>query len=201
MSDHFVDFGVSTSADFSIQSLKEIEATSPQFPPPALVPNAMGPELGAGKWRKGIGSVSHEAADGMSIHAEEKGDEEVVGIPKGFKGLLSDLVVSCGIHEQHAQKHDVACDASRLSVVNLDCRHWSDLGSFHVEKIDVVSENVDSGENQHSISTLAVEPDCFVERKELELWSNEAHDISAHWEEDEQGVKGENETGAARHPY
>lgn len=95
----------------------------------------------------------------------------------------------------------MTCDASRLSVVNLDCRHRSDLGSFHVEEIDVVSENVDSGEHQHGISTLAVEPDCFVERKELELGANEAHDISTHGEEDEQGVKGENETGAARHPY
>ena len=45
MSDDFEDFGLSTGSDFSDDPLDEVESTSPEFPSPSLVTDAMIPEV------------------------------------------------------------------------------------------------------------------------------------------------------------
>lgn len=69
----------------------------------------------------------------------------------------------------------MARDTTCLSIVNLDCCDRSNLSFFDVEKVDVVSQNVDAGEDQHGVGTLSVEPDGFIEWEKLELGSDEAH--------------------------
>lgn len=104
----------------------------------------------------------------------------MVSIPESFKGLLSNLVVCGGVHEQHAQQHDVASNTACLSVVDLNRCDRSDLCPLNVEEVDIVGKNVDASEDQHCVGTLSVEPDRLIEWKKLELGSNEAHQISAH---------------------
>lgn len=43
-------------------------------------------------------------------------------------------MVRSGVHEQHAEEHDMARNTARLGVVNLDGKHWSNLGSLDVEE-------------------------------------------------------------------
>lgn len=125
----------------------------------------------------------------MGIQAQEKRDKEVMSIPEGFERLLSDPMVCSGVHQEHTQEHDVACDAASFGVVNLDSRNWSNLSLFDIEKVDVVGSYVDNSEKEHRIGTLSVEPYRFVERKELELWSEKAHDVTTHGQEDEQAIE------------
>lgn len=62
----------------------------------------------------------------------------MVGVPEGFEGLLADTVVSCCVHEEHTQEHDVTCDAAGLGVVNFESRLGPDLVLFDIEKVDIV---------------------------------------------------------------
>ena len=84
MSDHLGDSGFSASADFAVDTLDEVHATAEEFPAPAFVADAVGPEVVAGEGGVGVGAVSHETACGVRVHAEEEGDEEVVSVPEGF---------------------------------------------------------------------------------------------------------------------
>jgi hypothetical protein len=113
--------------DFPVKPLQEVETSTEQLPSPALVSDAVGPEVGAGERREGSDRISDEAAGGVSVHAEEEWDEQVMRVPEGLVRLLADLVVCGGEHHEHAQQHDVTCDASRLGVVNLDGRLGTNL--------------------------------------------------------------------------
>ena len=46
-----------------------------------------------------------------------------------------------------------------------------------------------------------MEPYRLVQRKKLELGSNEAHQVAAHGQQDEQDIERQYEAGASRHPY
>ena len=72
----------------------------------------------------------------------------MMGVPEGLKGLLPDPVMCCRVHEEHAQEHDVAGDASGLGVVYLYGCLGPDLRSFDVEKVDVMCAHVDASEDQ-----------------------------------------------------
>lgn len=124
----------------------------------------------------------------MGVHGEEERNEQVVSIPKGLERLLPDLVVGGGVHEQHAKKHHMASDASRLCIMDLDRRHRSNLSFLNVEKVDIVSEDVDTREDQHGVGALSVEPNGLIQGEELELWSDEAHQIPAHGKQNEHDV-------------
>ena len=56
------------------------------------------PEVGAGKWREGQGSVTHEASDGVGVQTKQKRNEEVMRVPESFEGLLSNTVMSSRVH-------------------------------------------------------------------------------------------------------
>lgn len=57
-----------------------------------------------------------------------------MSVPKGLEALLANFVMGCGIHQQHAQKHDMSCNSSGLRVVNLKSGNRSNLVLFNVEK-------------------------------------------------------------------
>ena len=102
VADHFGDPGFAASADLAVDALDEVEAAAEEFPAPAFVADAVGPEHLAREGGVGGGGVADEAACGVSVHAEEEGDEEVVGIPECLVRLLADFVVGGGVHEEHA---------------------------------------------------------------------------------------------------
>ena len=57
----------------------------------------------------------------MRVHGEKEGNEKVVRVPERLIALLTDLCVCRGVHEQHAEEHDMASNASSLRVMDLHC--------------------------------------------------------------------------------
>lgn len=90
------------------------------------------PEDSTSEWRKGLGSITDEAADSVSVKSKEKRDEQVVCVPEGFERLLANAVVGGSIHQQHAKKHDMACDTTSLGIVDLNSGDGSNLRLLHV---------------------------------------------------------------------
>lgn len=85
------------------------------------------PEIFAGERRDGLHSISNEAARGVSIHGQKKRYEQVVCVPECLERLLADLLMRCGIHKEHAKKHYMACDTTRLGIVYLNSGLRADL--------------------------------------------------------------------------
>ena len=85
--------------------------------------------------------------------------------------------------------------------MDLNGRHRSNLRLLDVEEVDVVSGDVDDCEKQHGVGTLPMEPYRLVQREKLELGSNEAHEVAAHGQHDEQDIERQYEAGASRQPY
>lgn len=90
-------------SNLSIEPLTQVKTTSDQLPSPSFISYAMVPEVVSRKGRVGIGRVSDKASRGMSVHRQEKGDEQVMRIPERLIALLSDLRMRSREHEQHAQ--------------------------------------------------------------------------------------------------
>ena len=66
----------------------------------------------------------------------------------------------------------MACDASSLRIVNLNCCDWSKLGSFNVEEVDVMGANMNTREDEDIVCYLSMEPDRLVKWKPSDLRSN-----------------------------
>ena len=97
----------------------------------------------------------------MGVKSEKERDEEVVGVPECFIGLLADSNVGGGVHHEHAEEHDMARDAPDLGVVYLYCCLGSYLVSFNIKEavyvngarsmhalgysLDVVRANMNAG--------------------------------------------------------
>ncbi len=146
VADHFGDFRFSSSTDFTVDTFDEVQAAAEEFPAPAFVADAVGPEHLACEGGVRVSAVPDEAARSMGVHAKQEGDEEVVRVPEGLVGLLADLMVGSGVHEKHAQKHHMTRYSASLSIVDLDRRLRTKLGFLDVEEIDVVSADVYSSE-------------------------------------------------------
>lgn len=134
MADNASDTGCSTSPDLTIETLDQVNTTAKELPSPTLITDTVLPEEGAVKGRDAVGSVTDETTNGVSVHSQHEGDEQVVSVPERLEGLLANSVVRSCVHEKHAEKHNVARNATGLGVVDLDGEHWSDLGSLDVEE-------------------------------------------------------------------
>jgi hypothetical protein len=108
--------------------------------------------------------------------------------------------VSGGVHEQHAKKHDMASNATRLCVVNLKSRHGTNLGLLDIEEVDVVGCGVQDGEEEHRVCKLPMHPQVFIEWQESQLRSNDAHDGTTDGKKDEHTVYTQDETSTTRDP-
>ena len=134
MTDDLDNLGLASAANFTVQSVAVVETTTDELPTPTLVTNAVRPEVVARERRERQFGVTDEAANGVRVHGQEEGDEEVVSVPKGLEGLLSDLRVRCCVHEQHAEQHDVTSDATGLRVMDLQGKLRTNLADFDVEE-------------------------------------------------------------------
>jgi hypothetical protein len=63
----------------------------------------------------------------MCVQADHEEESQVMGVPECFKALMANLVMRGRVHEQHNQQHEVASDASRLSVMNIQRGLFADL--------------------------------------------------------------------------
>lgn len=116
----------------------------------------------------------------MGIESEKERDEEVVGVPKCFIGLLADSNVGGGVHHEHTEEHDMARDAPGLGVVYLYCCLGSYLVSFNIKEaiyvnraqsmnalgysLDVVRANMNAGPEEQRVSNLSVKPLRLIQR-------------------------------------
>ena len=164
VADHFGDLGRPPRVDLAVDALDEVDAAAPELPAPAFVTDAMLPEIVAGERRERRFGVSDEAAGRVRVEPEEEGDEEVVRVPERFEGLLADLCVGGGVHQQHAKEHDMPGDPADLGVVDLHGGFGSELGALDVEEVDIMRADVDDGEDEDRVGHLAMEPDIFIQR-------------------------------------
>jgi len=58
----------------------------------------------------------------------------MVGIPESLERLLSDAVMGGCVHQEHAEKHYMTGDATRLGVVDLHGGNGANLCLLDVEK-------------------------------------------------------------------
>lgn len=123
-----------TSSDFTVQTFNQIDSTTEKLPSPSFVTKTVFPEWFTGKRRVGICRVTHKATDSVRVHTQQEGDEKVVCVPECLKGLLANSVMGRGVHEQHAEEHNVASDAARLGVMDLNRKERSYLGPLNVEE-------------------------------------------------------------------
>lgn len=139
MSDNTSDLGLPASANFTVQTLNQVETSSPELPSPSEITDTVRPVLLSLKGRECIDRVADEAADGVGIESQEERNEQVVSVPESLEGLLTDTGMSSGVHEHHAEEHHMASNTTRLSVVDLQSGNRTDLSLLDVVEVDIVS--------------------------------------------------------------
>jgi hypothetical protein len=139
MTNDLDNLGFAPAADFTVQTVAEVETTADKLPSPALVTNAVSPEVVLVEGRKGRRGVTNETARCVGVHSEQEWNKEVVGIPESLKRLLSNPVVGSRVNQQHAEQHDVSSDTTSFGVMNLEGNLWADLNTLNVEEAAFIS--------------------------------------------------------------
>lgn len=134
VANHLGDVRGPARGDFAVDALREVDASTPQFPAPPFVADAVVPKRRAGERGEGFLGVAHEAAGCVGVEGEKERDEEVMGVPERFVRLLPDFGMGGGEHQQHTEEHDMSRNATGFRVVYLHRRHGSQFVPFHVEK-------------------------------------------------------------------
>lgn len=98
MANDLHNLSLSAGANFPIQSLNQIQSSAEKLPTPALVTDAVVPEVLSSKRRDGLRNVTHEAVGSVGVHAQQEGNEQVMGIPERFEGLLADPSMRRGVY-------------------------------------------------------------------------------------------------------
>jgi hypothetical protein len=227
MADDTGDAGLTAGADLTVETLHQVKATREKLPTPAFVTEAVAPEVGTSKWRNGVRSVAHEATHGVRVQAQHERNEQVVGVPEGLERLLPNAVVRGRVHEKHAEEHNMASDSTRLSVVDFQSAHRTDLGLLDIEEaasvratlfsndatclilgegaycvlLDVVAGSVHNGEEKHGIGELAMEPEVLVEGQETKLRPDNTDERPADRAENKRAIDRQDETGTSGNPH
>lgn len=198
--DHVLDPRLSPGPNFPVKSLDQVQATADQLPAPPIIPNAVSPPVGGIEGAIRVHRVADEATGSMCVHGEHKGNEEMVGVPEGFERLLSDAGVSGGVHQQHAEEHDVSSDTAGLGVVDIKCAKGADLRLFNVVKVDIMGRDVDDGPEKQLVSNLAMKPNGLVERYPFDLWADDAEQGPTHGQQDDRCVHTQDQAGTTGDP-
>jgi hypothetical protein len=95
------NLSLTPAADLSVKTVHKIQTTAEELPSPALVTNAVGPEVVVIERRKLWGCVTDEATSGVRVHAEQERDKQMVRVPEGLERLLSDPVMGRCVDQKH----------------------------------------------------------------------------------------------------
>lgn len=139
VSDYASNLGLTASANLTVQTFDQVETSSEELPSPSEITNAVRPVLVSLKRRVSVDGVADEAADGVGVESQEERNEQVVSIPEGLERLLADTGMSSGIHEHHAEQHDMASNATRLGVVDLQGSDRTNLSLLDIVEVDIMS--------------------------------------------------------------
>jgi hypothetical protein len=152
VSDDFCDFSLPSGADLSVKPLKQVKSTGPERKPPGLISDAVLPENRSCEWRKWFHGISHKAPGGMGVKPKHEDNEEMMCVPKRLKALLTDFGVCTdmlltrlssslrtgenirGVHEHHAEQHDMSSYSARLGIMNIQRCLLSDLRFLDIEE-------------------------------------------------------------------
>jgi hypothetical protein len=63
----------------------------------------------------------------VSVEGDHEKERQMVSVPEDFKGLFANLVVGSAVHDHTDEKHEMTSDASRLRIVDLQCKLRSDF--------------------------------------------------------------------------
>lgn len=186
----------------SVGTLPEVHHPWPDSVPPAEVAETV---LGRIEWERGdvvgINGVADEASSSVRVQAEHEEEGEMVRIPECFEALGANFLAGGAVHEQHDEQHEVARDATRLGVVDLEGELFPDLSALNIDEIDIVSRGVDHRPECHRVGDLSVEPDVLVGgEKPCDFRTDDLDDIAQHGDENETSVKCEHQTGTAGSP-
>jgi hypothetical protein len=56
----------------------------------------------------------------VGVYANHEEEGKMMGVPECFEALLTDFVLSGGIHQEHDEEHEMTGDAASLCVMNID---------------------------------------------------------------------------------
>lgn len=120
MNEHLRETGRAPRTNLTVDTLSEVDDSRPDGEPPALITKAvLGAVEGEARDVVGVCRIAHETSSSMGIEADHEEECEVVGVPKGLKALVPDLVVGGRVHEDHDEEHEMASDAARLGVMDV----------------------------------------------------------------------------------
>lgn len=199
MNENFRQSSRSSRAIFSVGALSKVNDAGPNSKSPTVVSKTV---IRSVEWEVGdIGgfrTITDKAAGSVRVQSEHEEECKMVGVPKHLERLLSDLLMSSGVHEEHDEKHEVARETASLGVMNLEGYLLANLyfmgiskekhkgrdeltGTLDIEEIDVVSCGMDHSPESHRICDLSMEPDILVGREEPgDLGANDTNDIAQH---------------------
>lgn len=148
-----------------------------------------------------INGVTDEASGCMTEQGQHKEESKVMCVPEGLETLVANLVMCGGVHQQQAEKHEVAGDTTGLSVVDIEGGDFPELQTLNVDEVDIVGGGVHDGPENHGISDLTMEPNVLIGgEKPCKPWANDTDDVAQHWEENKTAIVSKNETCTARDP-
>ena len=136
----------------------------------------------------------------MRVQSQEEDNGEMMRVPERLKRLLTDTMMGGGVHQKHAEQHDVSGDTANLSVVDLDGSHGTNLSDLHIVKVDVMRSGVDDGKDKHGVGELAMHPDVFVQRDEPDLGADESHDGPAYRQQNEHAIDAKHQSSTTGEP-
>lgn len=85
MTDDLDNLGITSGSVFTVETLKEVESTSPELPTPSLISQAELPEFLSSKWRVWQLGATDEASSGVGVQTEHEGNEKVVSVPESLE--------------------------------------------------------------------------------------------------------------------
>jgi hypothetical protein len=74
-----------------------------------------------------VDGVANEASSGMGPKTDHEKEREVMGVPESLETLVTNLVMGGCVHEEHDEEHEMASDATRLRIMDLQSNFPADL--------------------------------------------------------------------------
>lgn len=115
-------------ADLPVDTLEEVDDTGPDDVAPRKIANAnirvVEGECAGERWQSGR---ADEASSGVRVDADHKEERQVVSIPERLETLLADFCMGGTVHKDHDEQHDMASDATRLTVVDIEGIHRAEF--------------------------------------------------------------------------
>ena len=75
----------------------------------------------------GFDGVTDETTSRVRVEADHEEERQMMCVPECLEALMTNLVMGCGVHEQHDDEHEVTGDSSWLSIMDVCGCYFTDL--------------------------------------------------------------------------